>query len=316
MNRHHENRKLVHCNGSLTVALLVLGLCMPLRPAIWAASHPDSDRTSRPADPNSPETTGSPASPDTNDDAQVKLHRAAKGYSSEAGRKLWQARIGTTPVRKSEARANLLQMIAQIRSMKLDAPQRFTRNRGQEPNEPAPNAVEPNEPDAAPAEPHDQTRIADSNHPPATDTLKAVDEKSKMRIELAPDVQMADPFELGQVLYVSGRFDQAAIAYQRALTQMDANDVEVAEKRAWTLMQMGNCLRASAPDNAAPYYRRLINDHPDSRWTPVAKAMLDLLAWYSSDKPDELLKSIETTTEKISAPVANVAPIIEEDTAK
>jgi len=117
--------------------------------------------------------------------------------------------------------------------------------------------------------------------------------------------QVRDPFELAEILFVSGHLKQAATFYRLALSHKDPNDVASVEARAWILFQIGNCLRGTPwppqatlgagtnPDHDLPaarvIYRQLIEEHPNSFWADLAKTQEKLIDWYLKDKPTALI---------------------------
>jgi TolA-binding protein len=118
------------------------------------------------------------------------------------------------------------------------------------------------------------------------------------------------PFELGELLFLSGHLKDAAICYQEALSrsspdkadpnqkpQQDAKVPDVGLKtsllsiqsRAWILFQIGNCLRNDDPPTAMKMYKQLIAEYPDSPWVDLAKARSTLIDWYQKDNPRGLI---------------------------
>jgi tetratricopeptide (TPR) repeat protein len=99
-----------------------------------------------------------------------------------------------------------------------------------------------------------------------------------------------NPLELAELLYNCGRLKDAAAFYQQALN--DANDANniMYKDRAWILFQIGNCLQKIEPETAAKMYRRLMAEHSDSIWAQPAVAKLNLIEWYTQQKPQTLLQ--------------------------
>ncbi len=97
--------------------------------------------------------------------------------------------------------------------------------------------------------------------------------------------QLSNPFELAEVLFVSGRLKDALACYQEALKRKEPSDASSAQDRAWILFQIANCLRDTDRPSAMKAYRQLIAEYPDSPWTELAKAQDKLVDWLDKDKP-------------------------------
>jgi len=119
--------------------------------------------------------------------------------------------------------------------------------------------------------------------PVADQTLQLLKSKSQH------PKQVTNPFQLAEILFLSGHVKEAAAFYQEALNRIDPNDASAAEDRAWILFQMGNCLRKDDLPAATKMYRQLVAEHPDSPWTELAKTIEKLADWYQKDKPKELI---------------------------
>jgi TolA-binding protein len=193
---------------------------------------------------------------------------------------LWRARIGAPKNDKDEkARDELKQLIERIRSVEF-RPQQETRDAAlseggstTEPNGASALSEKPNVPPAAPRESELPYKVVSS------ETLRIVKElcRQPSRIE--------NPFELAEVLFLSGNLTEAAALYQEALNRQGADDGFSAQRRAWILFQAANCLRHDDMPAAKELYRQLIVEHPDSPWTDLAKAEDKLIDWYLSEKP-------------------------------
>ncbi len=200
-------------------------------------------------------------------------------------RQLWRAGIAILHDQEDKTgRDELQQIIGQIRSVQFKVP-----SKPPEPVvvvEPAP-AAEPNEiPSDTEAPEELQAKEAESKLPyePVSDeTLQAIEDLLKH-----PD-QLGNPFELGEVLFLSGRLKQAEVFYRQALGRSGADDSGSAQDRDWILFQIANCLREDNPPEALKLYRQLIAEYPDSPWTELAKAQEKLIDWYQKDKPWTLI---------------------------
>ena len=110
--------------------------------------------------------------------------------------------------------------------------------------------------------------------------------------------KLANPLELGEILFVSGNLKEAAMFYREALKRKDPNDVNLSLDRAWILFQIGNCLRNEDMPAAAKAYQQLITEYPNSPWADLAKARSNLIAWYLKDDPVKLIAEVKRAGSK------------------
>ena len=102
-----------------------------------------------------------------------------------------------------------------------------------------------------------------------------------------------NPFELGEILFVSGNLKEAAMFYSEALKRKDPNDAGASDERAWILFQIGNCLRDDDMPAAAKMYQQLLTEYSNSPWAPLATARNNLIAWYLKDEPLKLIQQVK-----------------------
>jgi tetratricopeptide (TPR) repeat protein len=219
--------------------------------------------------------------------------------SSQLGRQLWRARVSIPRGNNNEQnKTELQQAIAQIHSLRFK-PQKQT---------PAPAVVvQPTptiEPNEAPPVSRGQNEMSENEtkfklpYEPLSDrTLQVLRQLSQH-----PD-RVGSPFELAEVLFLTGNKQEAAIFYKEALNRKSADNLWSAHDRAWILFQTGNCLHNDNPQTAREAYRQLIAEYPDSPWTDLAKAKYELINWYEKDKPETLVnyhisRESETTLHK------------------
>ena len=105
--------------------------------------------------------------------------------------------------------------------------------------------------------------------------------------------QLDNPFEMGEVLFLSGHLKEAAIVYKEALNRKNPDEADLAQDRAWILFQIGNCLRNDDLPAASKMHKQLIAEYPDSPWSDLAKAQRKLIDWYLKDKPRTLITRSE-----------------------
>jgi len=214
---------------------------------------------------------------------------------------LQQARISVYQAEKdSKSQSELKQMVEQIRSILCNLRKQPTK--AITVTEPAP-AIEPNkassetktheEPKEAPTQPEPKSLIRPGcqYEPVSEHTLQMLESLTQK------PGQLKNPFELAEVLFLSGHAKKARMFYQEALNRKDPNDLDSAQERAWILFQIGNCLRNDEPQSAKNTYRQLIAEYPDHLWSDIAKIQEKLLDWYLNDKPDMLIKECEQLAE-------------------
>lgn len=232
-------------------------------------------------------TTGSVASA-TQQPAQSGT-RVAQIPRSQIARQLWQTRV-TVPKSEEERQYSkeLQDIIERIRSLSFEPGKRIS--------EPA-IAVKPKitfEPnDALPVPERPQRSVerqtkSDSVVAPPYEPLAGETLQVLKAIAEDPN-QIRNPLELAEVIYLSGNEKEAVVFYRQALSRIAADDVTVAQDKAWILFQIGNCLRYDDMPAAKRAYRQLITEHAESPWTDLAKSQEQLIDWYLQDKPGSLI---------------------------
>jgi tetratricopeptide (TPR) repeat protein len=208
---------------------------------------------------------------------------------SDAANQLLEASISILSNDKnSKIKSELQNLIEKINSIQLKTenlePQTGVTNETQAPEK---NVIQTNTEKQEQLE-QSQTTQAETElklpyTPIAEQTLQALD-------KLAQQPETADhPFELAEVLFLSNHFEKAAIFYAEALNRTSSLSSISAQKKAWILFQMGNCLRKKEPDKAKQAYTQLINEFPESSWTGPAKSQVELIDWYQKDKPEKII---------------------------
>jgi len=297
---------------SLLLCLLTsLAIAVPLS----AQSDPNSpsvpDKRQTANDANTPKNPPQAAETGAEDKSQAETETAAdsssinskpappdaagmaKKQTIEPTRQLWRARISIAKSEADDESKNALQrMIEQVRSFKFESQKETVEPvviiepiQPIEPNETVIETV--NETVIEPAVPEKTERGQIPPEPPfgpiSDETLLII------RNQLLQPEQLKDPFELGEILFLSDRPKEAAVCYHQALVREDPNRPGSKQQTAWTLFQVGNCLRDDDPSKAMEMYTQLINDHPNSLWTDLAKARSKLINWVQQDKPGALI---------------------------
>jgi len=126
--------------------------------------------------------------------------------------------------------------------------------------------------------------------PPVTEAAPQPSLKEMLQqITGTPD-KLENPFELAELLRMSGDLRAAAKYYQVALARQQGNTPQAARRRAWMLFQAACCLRNSDPKGAKRLYQQLLDEYPQSPWSVPAQTLLDLVDWYDAEQPWELIR--------------------------
>jgi tetratricopeptide (TPR) repeat protein len=188
----------------------------------------------------------------------------------------------------TKSKDQLRKMIEQIRSIELEpqkpVPEPVTVSE-------QPPAVEPNE--TVPDVPVQKETAKEDAKPRLPNGLIADETLQMLKILAQEPQKLANPLELGEVLFVSGNLKEAAIFYSEALKRKDPNDADLSSERAWTLFQIGNCLRNDDMPAAAKIYQQLLTEYPNSPWADMATARNNLIAWYLKDEPLKLIQQVK-----------------------
>ena len=290
--------------GSIVLSLLLGGMAQGQAVPRPPRSRPDA----RPAPPQEAtqrgagrETTAAqPSSPDADYSLSSLLSRTTSpGDMNDAdievneilAQRLWQNRISAPdPNEDADTRRALRSLIQRVQSVTFDdgnSEPMFVA-----PLEPAihvTNAATGAVTEAGPEQPTTTTPV------PATEPLTALPPATLKQLEglLRDPNQITDPFEMAELLFLSGRPAEAAVFYEKALASRSADDIAVSEDRAWILFQLGNCLRETDMAAARDTYMKLIAQYPNSPWTELAKAHGRLISWYQSAKPQQFMPQNE-----------------------
>ncbi len=133
-----------------------------------------------------------------------------------------------------------------------------------------------------------QAETVASPTPETASTLSAKAQKALTDLQRNPS-QIRDPLEVAELLFLSGRPNDAAPFYEEALRRTSPDTAASRNDRAWILFQLGNCLRETDAAKAQNTYAKLLGEYPDSPWTEMARAGGRLLTWYQNTRPDQLV---------------------------
>jgi TolA-binding protein len=211
--------------------------------------------------------------------------------SDALAQRLWHNRI-LAPDRNEDTdnQRDLKNLIQKVRSVRFADPER--RPTFSVPPEPTPEVNLTTPQTGANAEPGPAPDAA-LNTPTTVENLAALSPETQKELEaiLEDPNQVQEPFEMAELLFLSGRTTQATVFYQIALDRT-ANDASVtSEDRAWILFQLANCLRETNMAKAKDAYLKLVTQYPDSPWTELAKAHGRLITWYQTARPQQWVAS-------------------------
>src|SRR3990172_4226364 len=222
----------------------------------------------------------------------------AKTPKTDLARNIWRDRISVPQnPEENKTKDQLQQIIKRIRAIEFKPPEPL--------HEPVVTAsplaigVEPVsqiEPNLIKVGPPDQNLIDArqmATSPPKPQLATVAQETLNILAERLQQPRLGglkNPFELGEILSNAGYLKEAAVCYSQALARIDPNLPDPTEKKAWILLQIGNCLRKDDPKKALEAYSRLINEHAGSLWTDLAKAQSSLISWYQQEKPKTLIE--------------------------
>ncbi len=201
---------------------------------------------------------------------------------------LWQMSITSAIDDKDKKQKDELQaLIDQINSIELSLAEiNEAENSYETPSSTEPKITVTQNEDTQPAKKDDNI----SNNNLEMVTFETIQKIKKMAEK--PD-EVDNPYEIGNTLYLSNNIGEAAVFYQEALRRKKPEDMSSSDDRAWLLFQTGNSLRTIDMLAAADMYGKLITEYPDSAWAGYARVQRNVITWYLSDKPDDMLKQIK-----------------------
>ncbi|MHC4293146.1 MAG: tetratricopeptide repeat protein [Planctomycetota bacterium] len=206
--------------------------------------------------------------------------------TSDAERQLFQASISilSNDDDNSKIKSELQNLIEQINNIELQSENTESEITHQIPLNQQPDT----QPELVPQERREKPQIitaqADLNYTPITDETLQTLEKLSQKPE-----QVDNPFEIAELLFLSNHLDKSALFYAEALNRTSSDNSISAQRKAWILFQMGNCLRKTEPNRAKQMYTQLINEFPESSWTEPAKGQVQLIDFYLTDEPEKII---------------------------
>lgn len=229
---------------------------------------------------------------DSPDDYESVAKQANKNYISN----LRSSRISAVnDTNKQNSRDKLRSLIEQVRSIELSEPKQTPEPTTESRQEqlPRPGIIFP---EPVVTEPETEVEKEQEEQTGEIQIEAQNDLLNSKTIELLGNMsekpgRVENPFELGEVLFLSGYLKEAAVFYQEALSRIDANNINLAQERAWILFQIGNCLRSIDMPVASKMYGQLISEYPNSPWTELANVQVGLIEWLRRDEPQKLISS-------------------------
>jgi tetratricopeptide (TPR) repeat protein len=211
----------------------------------------------------------------------------AKNPTTTPERQLWKARISASNPINNQTKNELAQLIHQINAVKFEPQAKDTKAAHNNTTEPQP-VQEENGSDTqdAPKEKSAKT--------PEQSVLVSEQTIQRIRKRLAQPEKVNDPLGLGDLLFESHCFKDAAACYHLALDRLPGEGDDSFDNKSWILFQLGNCLQKNHPDKALEYYDSVITDHPGSTWEQLAKAKSQWIRWCLQDQPSKLIESTES----------------------
>lgn len=213
------------------------------------------------------------------------MHANPPVSSDEIQKSLWRTNI--TPAKEGEIQQQkneLQSLIDQINAMDLLLPSENiqTPDNVNVASKPEPQKAQLENQNTKPIEKSSNENKA--AHESITD--RTIQKLEKM-VEKPEEID--NPYEIGNTLYLSNCVGQAAAFYEEALRRSKPDDMSSSDDRAWLLFQTANSLRSVDMSAAADVYNKLITEFPDAPWADIARVQSNIIAWYSNDKPGELL---------------------------
>ncbi len=314
---HTDDLRCTSCTKFHTVAKLWLvcsGLVFIISPAGAGAADPNAPVPQNPVSPNEPNNTAYYVTPDMNA-IPVKVtsedpNNADTGAPREPGdlqktikqqrfRKLWESKIAAPNDAESEAgKQELQKLISTIRSIDIHVggesypePEHIEAPATQEPTQ----TSEPDEVDELFQLPKVK-KIRLRDYEPVADGTVADLQKAMKKMHA-----VANSFELAEVLFISGRNQEAAQLYEHAMNLVDPNSPTADAEKTWILLQIANCKRRYDPAGSLQAYKQLVAQYPKSSWTPLARANIQLLNWLDRDDPGKLLQDCRIQIKEVQA---------------
>jgi hypothetical protein len=125
---------------------------------------------------------------------------------------------------------------------------------------------------------------------PAVTTVvpAAMDPRVLAQLREIPRQSVADPAALADTLYITGQQELAGVFYQLAME----DTAQPPATQAWLMFQLANCRREGDPPAATGLYEKVMAQHGDSPWAPLAQFELNLLRWQQDNQVHQFLQAL------------------------
>ena len=282
----HAHTTLIACGFIATLALAG---------AIFAESQPDANLSSDESPRQAPQVTAPDADQALNNLISLTpppraIEDTPIQQSNTLAQRLWHNRIlAPDPNEGTDNQRDLKDLIQRVRSVRFADPERRPAFTVPPESTPEANAATPSTGDNAATPGLD----AALNTPTTVDNLAALSPETQKELEaiLKDPNQVQEPFEMAELLFLSGRTTQATVFYEMAFERSENDTSATSEDRAWILFQLANCLRETDLVRAKDAYMKLVTQYPDSPWTELAKAHGRLITWYQTARPQQWVAS-------------------------
>lgn len=195
-----------------------------------------------------------------------ELHELVETVRVSA-RELWYENIKALPPLQS---TRLSEKVGEISRLRLDAERAQTRS--QEAKDTSETSEKPT------SRPVRRERATDGERMPVSPEVLA-------KLQASAPKDPAKATKLADTLFGDGHYEPAYALYEAALKG------ETSERRAsWLVFQMANCKKESDPESARQLYLQLIEQYPECRWAPAAKAQEKIIHWQQINEPRSALQ--------------------------
>lgn len=139
------------------------------------------------------------------------------------------------------------------------------------------------------------TPEAPNNVPDPNSSLTKETTEALKVLAQSPETLQKPEF-LGKILFQGQAWPQAKLCYEEALRRLNAKSVAPSEDKAWLLLQIGNCLQRTDPQEAMTIFKQLISEYPHSLWSEVVRVKGQWITWELRDKPKALISEVKAKT--------------------
>lgn len=249
--------------------LLIVCLCPPI---VWSQAEPLQKSPSM-----------------ANDMAITSLPTA------KSTRSIWRNRVSLSPedARELQSKQRLQETLRKLKAVRFeDFPEPVAQTVSEEPNVPV-TETEPPLPRNTPTIIVRPLPPEAPNEVPMSASTLTKETAEALRLLAQSPEKLRKPETLGQILHKGKAWPEAALCYQESLKRLNAESVAPSEDKAWLLLQIGNCLQHSDPEEAVRIYKQLISEYPHSLWSELVRVKGQWITWELRDKPKTVITEIK-----------------------